>query len=177
MYIMIQLTNISMDLIDDMMQEYLRTGKLDTSVLDSEAQKIEAQRMMLPVSSISVSCRPWAISRTACLSSATRWAGTGAGLVVGQWAESWRMGCTKPTVSRKSESSSSSILLISDIYLTKPQSITEQRLIITIYCSRGMVWLIYEPLHIISAWRYKFLLWPTSPTLMFWHLKPSSLGV
>jgi hypothetical protein len=54
----LQLTNISMDLIDDMMQEYLRTGKLDTSVLDSEAQKIEAQRMMLPVSSISVTIPP-----------------------------------------------------------------------------------------------------------------------
>ena len=54
----LQLTNISMDLIDDMMQEYLRTGKLDTSVLDSEAQKIENQRILLPVSNISVTTQP-----------------------------------------------------------------------------------------------------------------------
>jgi len=48
------LTNLSMDLIDDAMQEFLRTGKLDTKALDLEAQKIEDQRIMIPPSHISV---------------------------------------------------------------------------------------------------------------------------
>ena len=50
----LQLTNLSMDLIDDAMQEFLRTGKLETKALDLEAQKIEDQRIMIPTSHISV---------------------------------------------------------------------------------------------------------------------------
>ena len=46
----LELTNMSMDLIDEAMQNYLQTGKLDTSALDSEAQRIENQRVMMPSS-------------------------------------------------------------------------------------------------------------------------------
>jgi hypothetical protein len=40
------LTNISMDLVDNAMQEYLRTGKLDTTLLDAEAERIESERLV-----------------------------------------------------------------------------------------------------------------------------------
>ena len=44
----LELTNMSMDLIDEAMQDYLQFGKLDASALDIEAQRIESQRVMIP---------------------------------------------------------------------------------------------------------------------------------
>ena len=46
----LELTNMSMDLIDEAMQDYLQSGKLDASALDTEAQRIESQRVMMPSS-------------------------------------------------------------------------------------------------------------------------------
>jgi len=46
----LELTNMSMDLIDEAMQDYLQSGKLDATALDIEAQRIESQKVMMPSS-------------------------------------------------------------------------------------------------------------------------------